>query len=212
MKRILVGLMTLTALGLSVTSASAFFWKKNCHGCCETHICCRPYNAFTPICWGNLVCDGCCPSPCATAAGCLPFQFMCHSPLWQTASACSPLFAGGCGDGICHPGFGGGCFPGGIPGAPDAGHSTPAMPQAAPAAPGAQPAPNFTPPPPSPTTTWQYNPYAYGLMRTGYYPGYYPASYNPYYNYAAGYNPYYNYAAAYGYNPYAYGYGYGYGR
>ena len=22
-----------------------------------------PYNAFTPICWGNLICDGCCPSP-----------------------------------------------------------------------------------------------------------------------------------------------------
>lgn len=40
-----------------------------------THISCRPYNAFTPICWGNLVCDGCNPSPCGVASGCLPMTF-----------------------------------------------------------------------------------------------------------------------------------------
>src|SRR5260370_23962434 len=45
-----------------------------------THITCRPYNAFTPICWGNLVCDGCNPSPCGVAGGCLPLTM--GMPAW----------------------------------------------------------------------------------------------------------------------------------
>src|SRR5262249_21364963 len=27
----------------------------------STFICCRPYNAFSPVCYGSICCDGCCP-------------------------------------------------------------------------------------------------------------------------------------------------------
>src|SRR5882724_10277641 len=58
----------------------------HCHNRYVTQITCRPYNAFTPICWGNLVCDGCCPQPCGVASGCLPMTF-----------GVPPFAANGCG-------------------------------------------------------------------------------------------------------------------
>ena len=56
------------ALGLLSLACAAFFvgesqaWHFWHHHRYATHITCRPYNAFTPMCWGNLTCDGCCPS------------------------------------------------------------------------------------------------------------------------------------------------------
>src|SRR6516165_7581412 len=66
-----VGLWSLTALLMLAGNADAWLFNhcggchgchSHCHHCYETHICCRAYNAFTPICWGNLYCDGCCPN------------------------------------------------------------------------------------------------------------------------------------------------------
>src|SRR5262249_16474778 len=64
MNRLLAAaLLSLAALGLATDQASAFFrccrWHC-CNKCCAT-FCCRPYNAFTPCCFGSLCCDGCCP-------------------------------------------------------------------------------------------------------------------------------------------------------
>ena len=59
----------------------------NRHNRYTTQISVRPYNAFTPICWGNLVCDGVCPAPCGVAAGCLPMQF--GVPPFASIGGCS---------------------------------------------------------------------------------------------------------------------------
>jgi hypothetical protein len=63
-----------------------------------THITCRPYNAFTPICWGNLYCDGCCPSPCGVAGGGMPMTM--GMPPWASGPAgwgmqCANGYCGG---------------------------------------------------------------------------------------------------------------------
>src|SRR5580658_10342963 len=93
MKRKILALsvFSLCCVGLVTTPAQAWFglfspW--NGHNRYVTHITCRPYNAFTPICWGNLYCDGCCPNPCGVASGC---NMM-------------PSY-GGCGYGGCAPGL-----------------------------------------------------------------------------------------------------------
>jgi hypothetical protein len=63
MKKTLAFLVSsLAALGLATGQASA--WFRDCHSCsskCCTTICLRQYNAFTPICYGSINCDGCCP-------------------------------------------------------------------------------------------------------------------------------------------------------
>src|SRR5437899_8131338 len=61
MKIYAIGLVSIAALGLCVSEAAAWFWNGCCNRCCSTYICCRPYNAFTPVCFGNVTCDGCCP-------------------------------------------------------------------------------------------------------------------------------------------------------
>jgi hypothetical protein len=60
MKRNILALSLLSLSVLALVAGIANAWC--CKHRCMTHITCRPYNAFTPICWGNLVCDGCCPS------------------------------------------------------------------------------------------------------------------------------------------------------
>ncbi len=55
-----------------------------CHGC-GFNICCRPYNAFTPVCCGTLCCDGCCPIN--MGGGCGPAM----------AGPCGPCDGGACG-------------------------------------------------------------------------------------------------------------------
>ena len=68
--------LSLAGLAMSATPASAWFLCRN-HGCnrFSTVIVCRPYNAFTPVCSGSLVCDGCCPFSCPqlpSGASCSP--------------------------------------------------------------------------------------------------------------------------------------------
>lgn len=63
MKKSLAFLISsLAALGLAHGQAAAWFRDCNCCSskCCTT-ICLRQYNAFTPICFGSLNCEGCCP-------------------------------------------------------------------------------------------------------------------------------------------------------
>ena len=96
------GLFSLCSLAMFAGESQAFFgllspyhpsslWHR--HNRYVTHITCRPYNAFTPICWGNLVCDGCNPSPCGVASGCLPMQI--GVPPWASAGCGMPSMAGG---------------------------------------------------------------------------------------------------------------------
>jgi hypothetical protein len=173
-----LGLLALLTLALQVTDADAFFCCRPLLGrrCCGrycTQITCRPYNAFTPICWGNLVCDGCCPSPCGVANGNLPWGYMGGYGAYAggmgcCAPSCTGQFYGvPYGGGMSCPG--GGCLP-----------DTTITP--APATPA--PAPNFTPPPPTPTSYYPYGMYPYGVMQTAYNPylyrGYYPAYYGNY--------------------------------
>ena len=104
-RRILaLGLFSLCAVALFTGESHAWFgplsfW--NCHNRYVTQITCRPYNAFTPICWGNLVCDGCCPNPCAVAGGCMPMNM--GLPPFAAPGCCGPV-CGGMGMGMgCGP-------------------------------------------------------------------------------------------------------------
>ncbi|MBI3823832.1 MAG: hypothetical protein HY289_14275 [Planctomycetes bacterium] len=99
-RKILLGLFSLCALAMFANDSHAFgllspyhpssLWNR--HNRYVTQITCRPYNAFTPICWGNLVCDGCVPSPCGVASGCMPMTM--GVPPWAQP-ACGPFMGGG---------------------------------------------------------------------------------------------------------------------
>src|SRR5262245_56186770 len=67
-----VAYLSLATLGLASSDAFAAGCcrckcKKHC--CYSYSICCRPYNAFSPICCGNMCCDGCC-GQCQPSCGC----------------------------------------------------------------------------------------------------------------------------------------------
>jgi hypothetical protein len=63
LKLSLVAFLALAGLAVSVSDSQAWY------GWCGRHrlekystvICCRPYNAFTPCCFGSITCNGCCP-------------------------------------------------------------------------------------------------------------------------------------------------------
>lgn len=147
-----------------------------CHNKYTTQITCRPYNAFTPICWGNLVCDGCCPNPCACASGCLPMTFgvppfACNGCCPQPCGGPMP-YMGGCGsEGCCASDMGPM-----MAGPPITNRPNP-YPQPAPA-----PTPGFNPPMPmpvDPNTTMMY-PQNYGVAQAAYQQPYYPMPYMSY--------------------------------
>jgi hypothetical protein len=183
-----LGLLSLAGLlwGAATTDAGIFGHCCGCHHCCDIKICCRPYNAFSPICCGNLFCDGCCPSPCGGAVGC------CNFPSWgcgMPAPVCSGFAE------ACVPS---GCAPGGAP--------CQSLPSAPPATPTGTtpsgPAPSGTGVPPILNHTAGYG-------QPGWFYGVQPAGY---YGYQAGYygNPYLAWpTAAYPYTNYGYGFGYG---
>ena len=80
--------LSVALLPLSSGTASAWCWPWKCCGqCYDFSICCKQYNAFTPICFGKLYCDGCCPSPYLNGYG--------HSPAHGN---CLPLLGSACGD------------------------------------------------------------------------------------------------------------------
>jgi hypothetical protein len=91
-KILALGLFSLCTLAFAASESQAWpglFHSWFHHNRYVTQITCRPYNAFTPICWGNLVCDGCCPS-FGGGGGCqMPY------------SMGMPSFAGPCYGGAC---------------------------------------------------------------------------------------------------------------
>ncbi len=225
-KILALGVFSLCTLALFVGPANAWFglcspW--NHHNRYTTNIICRPYNAFTPIAWGNLVCDGCCPSPCNVAGGCMPLTM--GAPPW-----CSGY--GQCGLPCAAPGgpymgMGGACGPEGcfasdmgmqpmpmqsmamqpMPMQPIPMQAMPMQMQPYPMQPGMQPQPYpmpmqqdpraqpFNPPMPSivPPGTTMAYP-PHGVSQAGYYPNNAP-NYSSYY-------PAYPMSAPMGYNPY----------
>jgi hypothetical protein len=167
MKRLLaVGILSLAALGMATAPAPALFhcchWGC-CGKCCQT-ICIRPYNAFTPVCFGSLCCTGC--SPLAT---CYP------PPALSGPPAYGPGF---CGDSGCYGADGSMSMlpPGAVPSGTVSGDAT------------VTGTPTITPPQTTPvsgmptTQVWP-NPMQPGMvMPTGYPPMMYPrpnAGYGP---------------------------------
>ncbi len=214
-KILAIGVFALCTLALITGEAAALgglfnpynpfsFWNR--HNRYFTQITVRPYNAFTPICWGNLVCDGCCPSPCGAAAGCLPMQF--GVPPFASLGGCGgppsylSMGMGPCMGGACGPMMGMASDMPAIPAAnpyyPNPGGSMP-LPDVR-----TQPAP-FVPPMPNPvgpnTTMYQQMPapITQANYQQGGYPMYYPGYYHP--AYMPGYSawPQYQQAPAYWY-------------
>jgi hypothetical protein len=63
MKRLLTAsVLSIAALALAAGQAPAWQLFHCCNRCCFSYcVCCRPYNAFSPVCFGNINCVGCCP-------------------------------------------------------------------------------------------------------------------------------------------------------
>ncbi|GEM_PF-5660472 len=89
--------LSLAGLALSAAPASAWWLQRHCGiNRYSTVVVCRPYNAFTPVCSGSLVCDGCCPFSCPQlprGAACSPvlgnpLLAMCNDPAGINAAAC----------------------------------------------------------------------------------------------------------------------------
>ena len=159
-KLLLAAALSAGALCLNVGQASAGLFRCCCYKKCCT-FCVKPYNAFSPVCFGSLCFDGCCPSP----------QGCCNQG--PPPGACCGDPCGGCGAG---PGF----LPGGPP-APTTG-----MPPAA-----TQGGPQFTPPAPQQlpqgTGARAYpapRSFLPPVQPVGYYPYGYPYA-NPYAGYPA---------------------------
>jgi hypothetical protein len=181
------GLGLLSALGLLLSFAqdSEAFLFHHCCGChhCDMHICCRQYNAFTPVCFGNVNCIGCCPPTCGfPGCGCgMP------GPIGAALGpmGCDPQMAMAM---QMQPGMP--MMPGGMS-MPVSMPMQPMMPQGMPQGtpmpmPGVAPAPGNVPPVLNHTAQYG-NPmyYGYGVQPAGYgYPGYfgaYPYTAVPYY-------------------------------
>ncbi len=91
MKRFLLAtVVSVAAIALTSGQASAGHFH-HCYSKCCT-FCCKPYNAFSPICCGTLFCDGCCP------------QFGCQ--MHQPPGGPGPAGGAGCPDGACAYGAG----------------------------------------------------------------------------------------------------------
>lgn len=83
MKRfLLVAALSAAAVGLTATSASAGFFGPCCSKYCTLHI--KPYNAFSPVAFGTICCDGF--SPLGTAypgGGFHPGLVAAGNPVWN---------------------------------------------------------------------------------------------------------------------------------
>jgi hypothetical protein len=171
-KLLLLGLLSLGMVSATSSSAQAWFFH-NCCGCnsCTTTLCIKPYNAFSPVAYGNIVADGC--MPLNVYGGGLPCM---RQPFYPGACAAPSCFTSGCCDTGCLPPAAG------IPVAPATGGQP--LPQG-------NPGQQFTPPSPQPLTPGAFlmpmqNPMAYGYSY-GHAPVQ-PVSYqqpmvNPYYYY-----------------------------
>jgi hypothetical protein len=182
MKKLLLStVLGLAALAMmpALSQAGTFGLFTGCgwFGCCgcgssSCTFCVRPYNAFTPVCAGNITCMGCMPfmSPCPNYSGmnyCGPMANACPAAPYG-----SPALGSEGSWSNCTP-----SLPNEVSG------TSPALPPL----PSAQPANPLPPAPipvglqPSTTTSMMPNPY-YGMIQAGYRPVY-PVTYNPYVNY-----------------------------
>jgi hypothetical protein len=158
MKKLLfLGFLSLAALAADAANARAWFDCCCRHHCCKysTVLCIRPYNAFSPVAYGNIIADGC--MPVNVYGGQLP----CTPSCFNGGGGCAG--PGCCTSGCCD--FG--CLP-------PAGAIGQPLPQG-------NPGPQFTPPNPTPlnpgTSTVAPNlmGYTYGysyapVQTVGYYP------------------------------------------
>lgn len=194
-KTLIVGVLGLVTLGLStpVTEGGFLLRRLFCKGAnCgryTTTICMRQYNAFTPVCWGTIMCDGGCPiaSRCGPTfwpgCGTCPMPWCgWYPPIAYPGPCCPP--APCCGDGGCASTV-----------AASAGSSATVTDQSS--------SQEYTAPPPAPlpnvaptTSSYYYHPGAampmayypnyapmYPVMPTAYYPGYYQPGYPMWMNY-----------------------------
>jgi len=152
MKRIAIGLLSLAVIGIYAQPSWAWLFH-HCGGCkYSTYICCRPYNAFTPVCFGNITGIGCCP----IALGC------CQPPPPPPNFCCGPAMCDPCCDG-------GSCCSGpGMVLPPNTGNFTPPPPTPLPSSVSLWQPPRYPVGQP------------YNVQQVSYYPGYYPP-YNPAY-------------------------------
>ncbi len=170
-KRWALGLLGVAGLLVGFAQDSDAGWFDHCCGChhCDMHICCRQYNAFTPVCFGNVHCIGCCPQTCGMPESCSVPQ--CGMPPGPMCGAGMPFGYGPPPMAMMPPGMG---MPPGMPMSPVM------MPQGAPMPPGAPTPPNGTMPPINNHTAQYGNPMMYyGVQPAAYYayPGYYPQAY-----------------------------------
>jgi len=160
MKQIAVGLLSLAAIGLFAQPSFAWLMHRCCGCKYSTYICCQPYNAFTPVCFGNITGLGCCP----VALNCCQ-PSCCQSNCGWQASCGSPCCGPSCCDSGCNSGTyysGPSSYPLPVPG-------------------------NFTPPPPTPmngAVSYGWNQQypmvpPYQVQQTSYYPPYNPGYYWP---------------------------------
>jgi hypothetical protein len=163
MKKLLfLGFLSLAGLVADAAAAKAWFDCCCRHHCCKysTVLCIRPYNAFSPVAYGNIIADGC--MPVNVFGGQLPCNNGGMPSCFNGGGCCAGPSC--CTSGCCD--FG--CLP-------PAGAVTPGQPQQG---------PQFTPPNPTPMNPGTSavapnlmgytNGYAYApVQAVGYYP-YYP--------------------------------------
>jgi hypothetical protein len=197
-KLIILGIFSLGLVGLWAQRGEAgLFDCWHCHRKCDrfsTHITIRQYNAFSPVCSGNVFCQGCTPSCCfaGIGGGCCPPLPPMMPPAFCPFPPMFPPFHHGMEPPTC---FNSGCCD--TPCLPPPHGNPPTPPhQPHPAVPAD---PNFNPPPPTPlpAMSHQYAPAANPFQTVGYYQGGYPyyypmPTYNPWMM-QGGYNPYYGY-------------------
>jgi hypothetical protein len=180
-KKLLVGLLSLTAFAWNTPWLQAGLFSKCCGSKFSCHITVRPYNAFSPVCFGNMCCIG--GFPCCGPMMGGPWGPPMGGPFCPPAGdhCCDP-----CGD-PCH---GGACTA--LP-APHGPHG-PGGPHGPPAPmPGdgkGNNGPNFTPPSPTPLNpTSNYIPGAMAYPSSPIQPAAYQPPYYGQQPYAPGYYP-----------------------
>lgn len=160
LKLSILGLLTLAGMAGTAGESQAWCLRDRMNRY-STYICCRPYNAFTPVCFGSITCNGCAP-------------VMMQPPCMPTYGGWMPPGGGGaCGPMGCCPNYttGDGCQTGlPMPMDPMGGM----MPQMMPQAPMGQhyaPQPYAAQPMPIQQQSHAYIPQA-PMHNVGYQPGY----------------------------------------
>jgi hypothetical protein len=98
-KLLLLGALSIAAITTSALDANAWFLaccRDRCCNKCTTTLNCRPYNAFSPCCFGNINCEGC--MPINMCGGCYGQQ---RAPSCFGGGCCQSYGPGCCTSGGC---------------------------------------------------------------------------------------------------------------